>query len=166
MRAGRARCKHFSGALSKDLLHYIGPTLEEQNFKAAIIHIGINDILYDSSLRQINSLLQNIREIGKKCMSCKVKYVFISSLTFITRISHKLLNEVNKMIERICLENGYYYIDNGNICENDLFKDGLHLQNFGKKILSQNFIINLQTYGTFLEKQTWSPNIGRWETLV
>ena len=57
-------------------------------------------------------------------------------------------------------------IDNGNACENDLFKDGLHLQNSGKKILSQNFIVNLQTYGTFLEKRTWSPNIGRWETCV
>ena len=30
---------------SKDLLHYIDPTLEEQNFEAAIIHIGINDTL-------------------------------------------------------------------------------------------------------------------------
>ena len=133
--AGRARVKHFPGASSKDLLHYVDPTLE-----AARIHIGINDILYDSSSRQINLLLQNMREIGKKCISYRVKYVFISSLTFNKRISHKLLSEVNKMIERVFLENGYYYINNGNICENDLFKDGLHLQNSGKKILSQNFI--------------------------
>ena len=78
-------------------------------------------------------------------MSCKFKYVFISSLTFNTRTSHKLLNEVNEMIERVYLENGYYYIDNENVCENDLFKDGLHLQNSGKKILSQNFIVNSDT---------------------
>ena len=135
MRPVWAKFKHFPGASSKDLLHYIDPTLE-----AARIHIGINDILYDSSSRQINLLLQNMREIGKKCISYRVKYVFISSLTFNKRISHKLLSEVNKMIERVCLENGYYYINNGNICENDLFKDGLHLQNSGKKILSQNFI--------------------------
>ena len=99
-------------------------------------------------------------------MSYKVKYVFISSLTFQNRISHQLLSEVNEMIERVCLQNGYYYIENGNGCENDLFKDELDLQNSGKKILSNNFIVNLQTYGTFLEKRTWSPNIGRWETLV
>ena len=99
-------------------------------------------------------------------MSYKVKYVFISSLTFHSRISHQLLSEVNEMIERVCLQNGYYYIENGNGCENDLFKDELDLQNSGKKILSKNFIVNLQTYGTFLEKRTWSPNIGRWETLV
>ena len=66
----------------------------------------------------------------------------------------------------ICLENGYHYIENGNVYENDLFKDGLHLQNSGQKVLYLNFIVNLQTYGTFLEKRTWSPNIGRRETLV
>ena len=43
--SGQARFKHFPGALPKDLLHYIDPTLEEQNFEAAIIHIGVNYIL-------------------------------------------------------------------------------------------------------------------------
>ena len=56
------------------------------------------------------------------------------------------------MIEIVYLRNGYYYIKNGNIHKNDLFKDDLHLQNYGKKILSHNFIVNLQTYGTFLQK--------------
>ena len=37
------------------------------------------------------------------------------------------------MTEWVCLENGYHYIENGNVYENDLFKDGLHLQNSGKK---------------------------------
>ena len=166
LRSGQARFKHFPGALSKDLLSYIDSTLEEQNFEAAITPTRINDILYDSSSRQINLLLQNIKEIGKKCKNYKVKYVFISSLTFNTRISHKLLNEVNKMIERIYLENGYHYIENGNVYENDLFKDGLHFQNFGEKVLSHNFIVNLQMYNTFLEKRIWSPNIGRRETMV
>ena len=69
------------------------------------------------------------------------------------------------MIERVCLKNGYCYIENGNVCENDLFKDGSQLQNSGKKILSQNFIVNLQMYDTFLEKRTWSLNIGRCKTL-
>ena len=145
LRSGRARFKHFPGASSKDLLHYIDPTLEEQNFEAVIIHIRINDILYDSSSKQINLLLQNIKEIRKKCKNYKVKYAFIPIFTFNTRIYQKLLNEVNEMIEKVCLENGYHYIENRNVDENDLLKDGLHLQNSGKKILSHNFIVNLQT---------------------
>ena len=105
MRTGRGRSKHFPGPSSKDLLHYIDPTLEEYNFEVAIIHIRINDVLYDSSPRQINMPLQNIREIGKKCMSYKVKYVFMSSLTFSNRIyliSYSVLQEVNETIERVC----------------------------------------------------------------
>ena len=125
------------------MLHNIDPTLEEQNFEAVIIHVGINHILYDNSSPQINLLLQNIKGIGKKCKNYKVKYVFLSSLTFNTRISQKLLNEVNKMIEKICLENGYHYIENGIVYENDLFKNGLHLQNSGKKICP---IISLYIY--------------------
>ena len=142
LRSGRTKFKHFLGTSSKDLLHYIDTTLEEQNFEAAIIHIGINDTLCDRSSRQINLFLQNIKEIGKKCKSYKVKYVFISSLTFNSRIFHRLLNEATEMIERVCLENGYYYIENGNVYENDLFKDGLHLQNSGKKNFSHSFIVN------------------------
>ena len=82
LRSGWARFKHFPGASSKDVLSYIDSTLEEQNFEAAIIPIRINDILYDSSSRQINVLLQNVKEIGKKCKNYKVKYVFISSFKF------------------------------------------------------------------------------------
>ena len=58
-------------------------------------------------------------EIGKKCITTK-SYVFIPSLTRNTRISRELINEVNEMIVGVCLENGYYYIENGNAYENDL----------------------------------------------
>ena len=57
LRLAWARCKHFP-----DLLRYIDPTVEEQNFVVAIIHIGINDILYDSSLQQIKFIFQNINK--------------------------------------------------------------------------------------------------------
>ena len=38
------------------------------------------------------------------------------------------------MIEKVCIVNSYYYIENGNGNDNDLFKDALQLQNSGKKI--------------------------------
>ena len=51
-----------------------------------------------------------------------------------------------------------------NVYENNLFKDGLNLQNLGKKILSHNFIVNLQTYGTFWLRhdRTWSKINNKW----
>ena len=62
LRSGRARFKRFPVASTKQLLHHIDPTLDEQNFEAAIIHTGINDSVYDSSSWQTNVLLRNINE--------------------------------------------------------------------------------------------------------
>ena len=81
LRSRWARFQLFLGALSKYFLHYINLTLEEQNFEATIIHTGVSDILYDSSSREINLLLQNMKEKGNKYKTKAVKLnVFISSL--------------------------------------------------------------------------------------
>ena len=42
---GSARFKYFPGATSKDLLHYVDTTLQDNLFEVAVIHIGINDIV-------------------------------------------------------------------------------------------------------------------------
>ena len=36
-----ARLKSFPGATSKELTHYVVPTLQEESFHSALIHIGI-----------------------------------------------------------------------------------------------------------------------------
>ena len=60
-RCVRARFKHLPGGLLKDFLHHIDPTLDKQNFEAAIIYIGITNILYDSTSQYIDLLLLNIK---------------------------------------------------------------------------------------------------------
>ena len=132
----------------------VNPTLKEQNFKAAIIQIGINDIIYESGSWKINSLLQNINEIGKKCKSYGFIYAFVSSITFNPRKPHKLLKEVNGMTKNGHLEKNYCHIKDGNIDKNNLFKDGLHLQNSGEKI-SLIFYCKFTNVQHCLETQTW-----------
>ena len=96
---GPTSFQHFQGALSKDFFHDINFTLEAQNIEAATIHTGINYIKYESSSQQISLLLQDIDEMLKKCKSYGIKYIFISSVILNTIIPHKLLNEINEMIE-------------------------------------------------------------------
>ena len=55
-----ARLKSFPGATSKELTLYVLPTLQEESFNSALIHIGINDILKNQSDLQWESLTQNI----------------------------------------------------------------------------------------------------------
>ena len=37
---GVARLKSFPGAISKELAHYVVPTLKEESFHTALIHVG------------------------------------------------------------------------------------------------------------------------------
>ena len=54
----RAKHTYFPGALSRDILHYVNPTLENSEFHAAIIHVGINNLLNCAGdIDQINNIL-------------------------------------------------------------------------------------------------------------
>ena len=45
-----------------------------------------------------------------------------------------------------CKLNGMGFVDNSNICAENLFEDGLHLNNNGEVILANNFIYVLNTF--------------------
>ena len=63
----------------------------------------------------------------------------------------------------MCKKNGIVFIDNGNISNMDLYQDGLHLLERGKRLLANNFIFALNnflkfhTHYPFLEKNTHHP---------
>ena len=66
---GEAKFQFFPGANSRKLLHYIDPTLEEENFKSAVIHVGTNDINNSRDSRDGDALIENIKNIALKCIS-------------------------------------------------------------------------------------------------
>ena len=70
---GVARLKSFPGATSKELAHYVVPTLKEESFHTALIHVGINDILRDQNELQQQLVLQNIMRIAHQCKEHEVK---------------------------------------------------------------------------------------------
>ena len=82
---------------------------------------------------------------------------YISSITFNTRISHKLINKVNEMIWRLCLENGSHYIETRNVNENELSKDGLHLQSSNKKKIVSSFHCKVTNVRHFFRKTNMIP---------
>ena len=48
----------------------------------------------------------------------------------------------------MCWDNSFVFIDNNNIPSSSLFRDGLHLLEFGKRILANDFIDNLNNFFT------------------
>ena len=153
---GSAKFKTFPGLKSNELLHYIEPTLQEETYDAAIIHVGVNDMI-NGNQEKIDALIQNLQNLANKCVSYGVKKVFISGITFTKRINQKTLDKVNDLIMKLCEENCLHYINNKNITIRHLFKDGLHLLESGKCALANNFIDSLNH---FLLRQPRAQDLG------
>ena len=152
---GEAKFQFFPGANSRKLLHYIDPTLEEENFKSAVIHVRTNDINNSRDSRDGDALIENIKNIALKCILYGICKVFTSSICYNTRTSNDYLQEINRRIAGICRENNFNFIDNGNITEKHLFKDGLHLLYPGKFIVANNIINRIND---FLSMYLYFPN--------
>ena len=75
-----ARFKYFPGATSKDLLHYVDTTLQDNLFEVAVIHIGINDIVNNKNYLNTDHMLENIKNIARKCKRYGIQKVLISGL--------------------------------------------------------------------------------------
>ena len=132
------------------------PTLREESFNSALIHIGINDILIDQSDIQCESLTRNNLEISHKCKEHGIEEIVISSLVVTENIDLNLLARGNVSLCNMCRENGFCFLGNSNISVDNLFKDKLHLVDSGKTILANNFIYCLNNY--FLLTHTHHPH--------
>ena len=80
----------------------------------------------------------------------------MSGLVYTTRLP--ILERVHNLISNYCHENACCYSDNRNIRGFCLYKDGHHLLEDGKKILANNFIVNLNNF--FLDTHTHHPPIS------
>ena len=65
--------KSFPGSTSKELLYYVEPTLKNKKFDNSLLHVGVNDLLNDESQDSVENLLDNLKQIGLKCKSAKLK---------------------------------------------------------------------------------------------
>ena len=111
-----------------------------------ILHIGINDLLNDISIDNFINFMKNVEHMVQKCRGFGVKRVFLSGIVYTKRIAWQILNDVHDRLVSLCKSLEINYIDNRNIRETHLFKDGLHLLDTGKRLLANNFIFNLNNF--------------------
>ena len=133
--------KCFSGANTKQLDYHIVPTLVDKTPQTVAIHIDSNNIT-ESKIKQINldDLAQKIIDIGLKCRSSGVRNIVI--LLILVRSSFHL-NQITLKVENImkvlCATNGFNFICNDQIGQEMIWNDGLHLNNDGTAMLTDNF---------------------------
>ena len=106
----KAKMFTFPGASSHQMLHYLDVHLEDRQINTVVIHVGINDILRDSSQSSIDGLLQNIKNMSLKCTKFGVKNIFISGLVYTTRINIGILEKIHVVIQNFCQEYGWFYV--------------------------------------------------------
>ena len=59
---------------------------------------------------------------------------------------NKIIEKVNEEISSICAENCFHFICNDMVDVTIIWKDGLHLNNNGTKVLANNFLKYLERF--------------------
>ena len=105
-------CKLSPGATSKDFVHYIKPTFQENEFDTSVLHMGVNDVLKLGS--NIDTPSKDIINIANHCKNFGVKQIIISGLTLTTRLNANFIYQLSNLIKVFCQKHGYRCIDNSN----------------------------------------------------
>ena len=133
--------KAFIGAKANQLNYQTNPVIKGKNYAAAAIHIDINDLL--SSNKSVYDICSDSISIGLRCMSNNISKVFISSIAYRSKIKTVLIQRLNRALYDQCRQNGFTFVDNGAVSRNDLWIDGIHLQESGKRIIANNLSTTL-----------------------
>ena len=88
---GKVHLKSFPGSKANQLNHHTIPILEEHQYDAAAIHVGINDLLKEMSKNvTVDSICNDILEIALGCHNHNIGEVFMSSVAYSSKMSNEL----------------------------------------------------------------------------
>ena len=90
--------KSFPSCNSKEMLHYIKPTLETGFYDSAILHVGANDLRNNKSPSSTDNLESNLVKIVNNCKSFGVMYLFVSGIAFNKRLPYTVIKKVNEKL--------------------------------------------------------------------
>ena len=83
---------------------------------------------------------QRITNIGLKCKSYGKSNIVVPSTLKRNFNIIQVIYQVNNILKRLCRPNDLFYICDGLVNENPLWKDVIHLTNEGPSLLLKNFI--------------------------
>ena len=94
---------------SHQMLHSLDVPLKDRQINTVVIHVGINDILRDSSQSSIDGLFcKTLKNISLKCKKIGMKNIFISGLVYTTRKKIGILENIHVIIQNFCQKYGCF----------------------------------------------------------
>ena len=139
IQGGRVHVKVFPGAKSTQLNHYVTSTLEEYSYDAAIIHVGMNDILRSKHYYELDEIPGNIIKEGNTCQKYNIGIIYISVIFSSTRRNINIF-DINKKLRDLCMKYNFEFIDHQQITIKILWNYDIHLLDKDKSILNQNYV--------------------------
>jgi hypothetical protein len=128
--------KTFPGAGVEEMNHYVKPTLLTTPNKL-ILHVGTNDL----QRKTPDELLTHVQVLGQK-INRENRDIELVLSEIITRKDDERLankvNEYNKGLAQLCIEQNWSLIKHNNISINHLNNYGLHLNKQGTSVLAKN----------------------------
>jgi hypothetical protein len=111
-----------------------------------VIHTGTRNLRKDSTMtviRRLQRLETNIKQKG-------LRKIALSGVVHRKDMKlHEKTMSINRAMKDICLKNKWCFIDNDNVDESCLWKDGLHLNDIGKKRLANNIALSVKNFTKF-----------------
>ena len=120
LNGGIAHLKLFPRLKVKQMEHHAMPILEEHQYDAAAIHVGINDLLKSRTNIKVNEIAKNIINIALRCRSHIIATIFISSVVYSTKVAHTIIHKLNGLFLNERTEYGFHLEDNGAVSKEDL----------------------------------------------
>ena len=116
------------------MYHYLIPILEKKP-EHLILHVGTNDAVDSSHQQIVNDLLTLKQFIKEKLQNCNV-ILSMPTKRCNSQKAYATVNLVNQQLSQLNID----IIENNNISDKHLDRDGLHLTNHGRVRLAMIFI--------------------------
>ena len=78
------------------------PTLKSKKIDAALLPVGVNDLLNYESQGSVQNLLDNLKQIGLKCKSAGVTRILISEIVVNNKLTSAFISSVKQLISNMC----------------------------------------------------------------
>ena len=92
--------KKFLGAKARQLNHCSIPLFEDNTRDAAVINVGINDLL--SNVKSTNDIWKEIIDICLGYRNNNIGMIFISSIAYSSKVNPSLMQQLNGLLSDQC----------------------------------------------------------------
>ena len=151
----------FPGGSAEGIVHYIDYALTKNTPDELSLSLGTNDVLNEVRKRSTPGNNEDTKEpleianlitlCARKGIDRGVKRVNIHGIPVIRGTRYQFFrNTINLHLKEACEREGFNFIDNGNICLNDLRDDGIHLNFSGTFKLKCHLLSTCPSFNPYL----------------